>query len=331
MIRLRAGGFNNRRRRKVEILCSILVLERSDRFAMVELTWMTTTIQEAFRQLRTNLEPTGLRASIVSERQANIRKVIEGNMDVIDSFLTGAYLRSTMIAPLEDADIDLFVVLDPKYYHGYNGQNGGQAGLLDLLKRTLRRTYASTPEISRNGQAVTIWFSDFLVDVVPGFYRDGGGFLIPNSITGTWLATDPKKHVDRISASNKAHDGDLVPLCKMIKGWNKSHGSFFRSFHLEVLALQILNGVKILDFPSGARFYFDKARALIKQQTADPAGYGDDVGKYLMHNNVEEAEGRFQLSYDRAVEAEQYAADGHVKAAVEMWRKIFGDYFPAYG
>ena len=64
--------------------------------------------------------------------------------------------------------------------------------------------------ISRNGQAVTIRFTDFMVDVVPGFHRQGGGFLIPNFITQTWLATD----VDLVTAANKAHNGDLVPLIK---------------------------------------------------------------------------------------------------------------------
>jgi hypothetical protein len=73
-----------------------------------------------------------------------------------------------------------------------------------------------------------------------GFYRQGGGFLIPNSITNSWLATDPKKHVELVTAANKTHNGDLVPLIKMIKGWNKKHSAFFRSFHLEVLALEVL-------------------------------------------------------------------------------------------
>jgi hypothetical protein len=222
-------------------------------------------------------------------------------------------------------------VLHPKYYLNYNGQNGGQAALLDLVRRTLLKTYTTTPAISRNGQAVTIRFTDLVVDVVPGFYREGGGYLIPNSITQAWLETDPKKHVDLIAASNKVHNSDFVPLCKMIKGWNRKHSSYFRSFHLEVLALQILEGVTISDFPSGVRFYFDKGRALIKLKNADPAGYGDDVGRYITTDMVQEAERRFQLSYDRAVKAEQYAAGGNIRAAVEMWGKIFGDYFPAYG
>src|SRR5262245_8990522 len=195
---------------------------------------MAATVQSSFQQFRSNLEITGLQSSTVSARQTKVREVLEAGLEVLDTFLTGSYSRSTMIAPLKDADIDIFVVLDVKYYHNYNGQNGGQSGLLDLVKRTLRKTYTSTPDISRNGQAVTIRFVDFVVDVVPGFYRQDGGFLIPNSITKTWLATDPKKHVELMGVSNKAHNGDLVPPCKMIKAWNRSHSSFFRSFHLEV-------------------------------------------------------------------------------------------------
>jgi hypothetical protein len=292
---------------------------------------MATTIQQSFSVLKTNLEITTLQSSTVSTRQKNVREVMEAGLDVMDSFLTGSYQRSTLIAPLKEADIDVVVLLDPRYYHHYNGQNGGPAALLDLVKRTLLKTYTRTPNISRNGQAVTIRFDDFGMDVVPGFSRQGGGYLIANSITNAWLSTDPKKHVDLMAASNKAHDGDLVPLIKMIKAWNKSHSAFFRSFHLEVLALQILQSITISNFSSGARYFFDKGREIIKQQNLDPAGYGDDVGKYITGDKVQEAERRFQLAYDRAIKAEQYTANGNVKDAVEMWAKNFGDYFPTYG
>src|SRR6266536_3618537 len=50
--------------------------------------------------------------------------------------------------------------------------------------------------VSRNGQAVTITFADFEVDVVPGFYRKGGGYLIPDSVLNRWIETDPKQHVE---------------------------------------------------------------------------------------------------------------------------------------
>lgn len=293
---------------------------------------MATTIQQAFAKFRQNLEITALQESTVATRQKSVRDALKAGLSVKDSFLTGSYSRSTMIAPLANADVDIFFVLDPSYFHHYNGKNGGQAGFLDWVKRILLRTYTRTPDISRSGQAVTIRFTDFSVDAVPGFDRQGGGYLIPNSITQSWLSTDPKAHVQIMSAANSAHAGNLVPLVKMIKCWNRAHSKLFRSFHLEVLALEILNNVKISDFPSGARFFFDKARTVVTQQNVDPAGYGDDVGSYInTREKIDEAVSKFQLAYDRAIKAESFASQGNVYEAIDMWRKVFGDYFPAYG
>lgn len=296
---------------------------------------MATTIQQSFLKLKQNVEITDLQEAVISTRQKSVREVIEAGINLVDpySFLTGSYSRQTLIAPLKEADIDIFFVLDSKYFYHYeNGQNGGQAGLLDWVKRTLRKTYTETPDISRNGQAVTIRFTDFVVDVVPGFNRKGGGFLIPNSANQSWISTDPKRHVEIMSAANKAHNGDLIPLVKMIKAWNNNNNKYFSSFHLEVLALQILQNVTISDFSSGVRFYFDKGRALIAQKNLDPAGYGGDVGSYInTHEKIQEAVAKFELAYNRAIKAEDYASRGYTKDAVEMWIKIFGDYFPAYG
>jgi len=294
--------------------------------------FMATSISEAFQNMKGNLEITDLQTETVSTRQQNVRRVIEAGLSVSDSFLTGSYIRNTMIAPLTKADVDVFVVLDSKYFYNYtDGKNMGQAGLLDLVKSTLRKTYTKTPDISRNGQAVAIRFDDFMVDVVPAFNRKGGGYLIPNSISQSWISTDPKKHVEIFSAANSAHDGDFIPLVKMIKAWNKNTGNYFRSFHLEVLALKILDNVKISDFPSGMRYFFDKGREKMKYQTVDPSGYPGDVGSYISSAaQIQEAVNRFQTAFDCAFKAEDYAKRGYTQAAFDEWKKIFGDYFPSY-
>lgn len=284
-------------------------------------------MNQSFQQLKANLEITGLQQQTVSTRQQNVRDAVTADLIVLDTFLTGSYRRSTMIAPLKDADIDVFVVLDASYF-----KHGGQAWLIDKVKTTLKKTYPTTPKISRNGQAVTITFTDFTVDVVPAFNRQGGGFLIADSVNAHWIATDPKKHVELWSTANTSHNGDLVPLIKMIKAWNRQNGALLRSFHLEAMILGILNNVTINDFSSGSRFVFDKARQTVKSATYDPSGYGGNLADYLnTQQKINDVVSRLESACSRAVDAETLEKQGKTSLAVDKWRLIFGDYFPAYG
>jgi hypothetical protein len=292
---------------------------------------MPFTIADSFSRLRSNLEITDLQGTLVSIRQQAIRRTIDGGMRVEDDFLTGSYARSTMISPLSEADIDIFICLHPSYFTHFNHNNGGPAGLLDLAKQTLRQTYTSTPDISRNGQAVTIRFSDFVVDVVIGFNRNNGGYIIANAVNNFWLETDPKQHVIIMSEANKFHKGNLVPIIKIIKSWNKAHGSFFRSFHLEVLALEIFQNVNITDFQSGLRFFFDKARTVVRGQNKDPAGYGDDIGRYITQATLDEAARKFEGAYNTASKAEMFGNRGAHRDAILTWKHLLPNHFPAYG
>lgn len=287
---------------------------------------MATSISQGFHQLKKNLEITDLQESTVSTRQQSVRSAVEDGMTVLESFLTGSYRRSTMISPLKQADVDIFMVLSAQHY----AQNG-QAKLLQDLRTVLRRTYTKTPEISPNGQAVTITFTDFKVDVVPSFNRKGGGYLIPDVTQNRWISTDPKRHVEIWAAQNKQHAGDLVPMIKMLKAWNKSR-NVFRSFHLEVLAVLVFDGVTISDFSSGARYFFDKARAKIRVKLPDPAGYSDDVASHVnTQAQFEAIESHLERAYTNAFNAEQHAANGYQKTAYDLWRDIFTGYFPMYG
>lgn len=287
---------------------------------------MAKTVTQGFQQLKANLEISDLQEKTVSQRQQSVRRVVEAGMTVSDTFLTGSYRRSTMISPLKEVDVDIFTVLDVKHY-----EKNSHGKLLQELRSVLRKTYTKTPEISQNGQAVTIKFTDFKVDVVPSFYRKGGGFLIPDASQKRWISTDPKRHVEIWAAKNKQHAGDLVPMIKMLKAWNKPR-KVFRSFHLEVLALSVFEGVTITDFPSGARFFFDKARNKIRTKLSDPAGYSDDVASHVYkETQFQTIISRLDRAYSDALQAERHAASGYEKTAYDKWNETFKGYFPQYG
>ncbi len=286
---------------------------------------MPTTITAGFQKLKENLEITTLQSTKVADRQKNVRDAVAKEMTVLSDFVTGSYQRSTMIAPLSEADVDVFVVLDPKYYDA-----SGQTSLLDKVKRAIEKTYTDT-KISRDGQAVTVKFSDFFVDVVPGFNRTGGGYLIPDSPGKRWIQTDPKKHVELWSTLNKKQNGLFVPVVKMVKQWNRRHSSLFRSFQLETLAYDVLQNVTINDYPSGCRYVFDKARDKLTS-VSDPAGYGGNVGAYMdTPQKRDDAKARLTSAFEKSAEAEAFEKNGKTSQAFDKWRVIFGDYFPTYG
>lgn len=287
---------------------------------------MPTTIAAGFESLRANLEITGLQAETVSTRQQSVREAVASELSVLDSFLVGSYARDTMIRPLKEADIDVFVVLSAAYFAKYR-----PPALLDKVRAVLLKTYPKTPTISRNGQAVTITFTDFRVDVVPAFNREGGGYLIPDSPNDAWISTNPPSHDAVLTKANKAHDGDLVPLVKIVKGWNKAIGGAFRGFYLELLVVDVLQNVEITNDPSGVRWVLDKGREKVKFKQKDPAGFGDQINPLDAVTSVADAVSRFQTAYNRALKAEDFAAKGKIADAFGEWRKVFGDYFPSYG
>jgi hypothetical protein len=287
---------------------------------------MSTTIAQGFAKLSSNLEITNLQTEAVSTRQQNVRDAVASDFSVLTSFLTGSYKRSTMIAPLAEADVDIITVLDASYYSKY-----APTSLLEALRASLRKQYPLTPRFSKNGQAVTISFSDFQVDVVPAFYRQGGGYLIPNASSNQWISTDPTKHEAIWTEQNKWHQGDLIPFIKTVKCWNREHSSYLRSFHLETVVLETLRNVTMSDWPSAVRFFFDKARTTASSTMNDPAGLSGDLTGYMSWTDKVEVSKRVEAAFERAIKAEGYIRDGYISNAYNMYRIIFGEYFPIYG
>ena len=137
--------------------------------------------------------------------------------------------------------------------------------------------------------------------------------------------------MELISGANKAHDGLLVPLIKMVKGWNRIAANPFRSFYLELMIEEVLRGVTISDFPSGVRFVLDKGKDRVRNKIEDPAGYGDFINPLEEVSTVEAAVAKFTTACDVARKAERLTSDGQIESAIREWQRLFGDYFPAYG
>lgn len=287
---------------------------------------MPSTISGAFNELKSNLEITDLQESTVSTRQQNVRAAVEKDFTLAESFLIGSYKRHTMIAPLKEADIDVFVVLDDDPHWDDYHQAPNQ--LLQDLKTTLKKTYPDTPSIKPDGPAVTITFTDFKVDVVPAFIHDHGGYLIPDQSNSQWMRTDPKVHTDYISQANDYNDDDLVPLIKMIKQWNRHHDHKFRAFYLELLAAEAFNFANISSWQVGFASFISHAIDNIADGIGDPAGHEGYVKQYDT-GDYNSCWTLLRNTADVIYKAGVYESNGDLAAASEQWQRVFSsNYFP---
>lgn len=289
---------------------------------------MAKTVIQSFEDFRTKLEITSTQTGNVSTRHTNLRNNLPTHIKKLDDFLTGSYMRSTMIAPLKDADVDVFYVLPAELWEA---APNGPANVLAKVKRAIGKCYTEATESSRNGQAITIKFSDFKMDVVPAFTRQGGGYQIPDPIAKKWIGTDPKKHVTLWAESNKYHDGKLVPFIKMIKAWNRAHSGRFRSFHLETMVREMFQYRKITAYADAALHFFENGYT--GMYVNDPAGYGGGLYGYLPTATADLMvySLAFNSARDKAKEAIAFNKAGDNEKAIGKWGVIFGSYFPSYG
>ena len=62
------------------------------------------------------------------------------------------------------------------------------------------------------------------------------------------MTTDPDEHAWWMSEQNGALGGNLKPLIRMLKRWNREHSSHLRSFHLEVMVADVTSqGCRLVD------------------------------------------------------------------------------------
>jgi hypothetical protein len=300
---------------------------------------MAVTVTGAMQTFLGAIEPTSNQVSEASTSHTALRTYLRGQLTVVDDFLTGSYRRNTMIR--QSRDIDLFLVLDAGYFNGtwsnpgYKDQATGPANLLDRIKRLLQAKYSNS-DISRDGQAVTVGFSHIHIDVVPAFALIGGGYYIPDSPTNSWLQSNPAKHTEAISETNRRTgiDGRLVPLAKMIKYWNFGRSYGMKGFFLEMWARDIFQYWSLPSYAAGMHTFFDTGISYIDNNytVTDPSSGANLMTTYLASESRRtNTRGRLVVGRNLAAKAIEANNRGDNAAAIVAWKSLFGDAFPIYG
>jgi hypothetical protein len=287
---------------------------------------MPYTVAVSFDRFYENINLAGKHRETANTRRDDIVATLSKSFDILEAFSTGSIPKYTALK--QHADLDVIVVL----HYGKHIQNKTPAQVLQSVRDALAewRTGAR-----RNGQAVTLHYKTWPnVDIVPVCevtYADGSfsHYNVPDSNTNNWIKSRPKSFALTIEAKSTECGKYFRRIIKMIKHWNRFHGDFLSSYHIEVLAMKVFNGY-LGDMPWNVFLFFLEARKLLVGILWYDTGFVDD---YLSWADRQEVLKRF----DKAIEKSRMAwyktcgSNYDDKGAIELWQQIFGNDFPNYG
>jgi len=246
------------------------------------------------------------------------------------SLYVGSYGRNTAIDGF--SDLDMIMQLPYSKYKQYNEYNGnGQSALLQEVKNSLKKTYSST-DVGGDGQVVVISFTDGITfEIVPAFVNDNDSYTFPDSNNGgSWKTTNPKPEIKAIRDRNSACNGNLVPLCRVMRAWKQKWEVPIGGLLVDTLAYQFIENYEYRDksyvyYDYMCRDFFKWMSEQDKEQSYWKApGSGQYVyGKGLFQYKAKQC-------YNLAVEAIGYETADPKKEwfAKNKWREIFGTKYP---
>ncbi len=283
------------------------------------------TIAQAFQSFLEKLELRASERDDASKQHSYLRESLSQHMDIEDNFLSGSYARSTAIRPLND--IDIFLVL--KQSQALNPSVAPEKVLTEV-QTTLEAIYPNK-RAKLQTRSVNIEFSTtgIAYDVVPAFLGDKAGvYKLPDRDTPQWIETNPKIHSELSVQANKAAGNKLKPLVKAVKHAKNVHGSEARSFHLEVLAWQILTSPPD-NYLAGLKILLEGLVARICLPCPDPAGLGPDIQPSAA--KCQTAQVWLNRMVDLVREADSHTRDGRIGEAHGRLRELFGEEWPEQG
>ncbi len=191
---------------------------------------------------------------------------------------------------------------------------------LNKVKESLQARFPTTSIVVRQ-PAVVCHFSDGDVEVVPGFYTDGG-YSIPNP-TGGWMLTHPREHNEWVNDVNKKFDGAAKKLARQVKIWKYKRNVPVSSCYLEMRAAKHIDGesayLPVLDL----YLALNSIQAAQLAAMNDPTGLGSRFTATSSESNRTDALSKLSTAVSRARKAKDYEADGDQENAIAQLKLLF--------
>lgn len=211
--------------------------------------------------------------------------------------------------------------------HVYNGQSG----LLQAVRNAVLKTYSATA-VGGDGQVVVVGpFTDGIrFEVLPAFSNADGSYTYPDSNSGgSWKQTNPKPEFDAINDRDRACNGNLKMLGRMMRAWKAQWDVPISGLLIDTLAYQFIGSWSYRDksylyYDWLSRDFFD---FLANQNENQSYWLSPGAGQYVWRS------GKFEYKATRcrniAIEAINHASRDQTWSARQSWREIYGTSYPS--
>jgi len=248
--------------------------------------------------------------------------------DASHSLYVGSYGRNTAINGF--SDLDMVFQLPADMYHQYDAYSGnGQSALLQAVRNSILKTYSGT-EVAADGQVIQVPFTDGLTfEVVPAFLNKADSYTYPNANSGgSWSTTDPRAEINAMRIRNSVCNGNLIPLCRVMRAWKAEWGVPVSGLLIDTLAYQFIENwayrdksFLYYDFMCRDFFQFMANQSETQDWWRAPGSGAYVWGKGLFQYKAKRC-------YNISLEAINHDTRAEHWSAKSKWRSIFGTSFP---
>jgi len=250
--------------------------------------------------------------------------------DTAHSLYVGSYGRNTAIQGF--SDLDMIFQLPYSVYEQYVRYAGnGQSALLQAVRESIRKTYSST-DVGADGQVVEIPFTDNLTfQVVPAFINKDNSYTFPDANNGgSWRTTNPRPEIEAIRERNAACNGNLVPLCRMMRSWKGKWEVPIGGLLVDTLAYQFIENYQYRD---KSYLYYDfMCRDFFKwmadQDEKQEYWKAPGSGQYVYGKGLFQYKAKRCYNISQEAITHETATPKQEWSAKQKWREIFGTAFP---
>lgn len=267
----------------------------------------------------------------ISSRYKNITKAInqdfyESESETDNSVQIGSYGRKTAINGV--SDLDMMFDIPSEYFSTYNdSETNGQSALLQDVRKAIKKRYSKT-DVRGDGQVVVVNFTDYVIEVCPGFLQNDGSYKYPDSHNGgKWKKTDPIPEIDEIDSFDLEANGNLKNLAKMIRSWKNKSGAKIGGLLIDTLCYEFLENAPdyktatIDMYDEMVRDFFEYLKDYDKEREFWYAP-GSNQKVYKKKSNFIN---KSKKAYDLVCEAIEKENNDTVYT---IWKKVFGYPFP---